>query len=241
MAEFLLEDIKAVQHSLEAFGNNFVALIPGGESEWGATGTPASFGQKVEPISVDEARNINSASINGLCDMIEKTDGLGRSYVAFFRKRIEKALGEGKPFSGRALSKFIADLIDAKEWEEKKAKVVHSKFNYEVERFSEVAVVVRVSGRLDAATVEVFEKNVLGLAQDPTITRFVLSCAEFEYVASTGLRVFVAIIKALNARNAKFYIAGLRPEMLLILKTTGLQKFMVVKETVEECLSDIDF
>ena len=238
MADFLLQDLKAIQRNLDAFGNQFVALIPIDSSNVDSTETLPGFTVITEPIADDNVREINAACINGLCLQIEKTHGLGSSYVAFFRKRAEKTLAEGRPLSGRDLSKLVGDLIDAKEWENKNAGAIYSKFHIEAERPSQGMVIVRVSGRLDAATVDVFEKNALPLAQDASIDRFILSCDDLQYVASTGIRILVGIIKALALRKAKFYASGLRPDMYLILKTTGLQKFMVVKESVEECISD---
>ena len=107
----------------------------------------------------------------------------------------------------------------------------------EVERRDGGIAVLHVSGRLDAASSGDFEAGIFPVAQDAGVDRLVLACGGLEYVASAGLRVLVAVVKALNVRKARLFAVGLHPEPLAVLKMTGFLSYLTVKSDIEECLA----
>ncbi|MDR1535530.1 MAG: STAS domain-containing protein [Planctomycetota bacterium] len=98
-------------------------------------------------------------------------------------------------------------------------------------------VVVKMSGRFDAAAVAEAEAVLLPRAGESGVVRIILDCADLEYVASAGLRVFLQVVKALKEREARLYVAGMREMVLSVLKMTGFLSFMEARATVEECLA----
>ncbi len=75
-------------------------------------------------------------------------------------------------------------------------------------------VVLRLNGRLDAASTEEFEAVLMPLAEDPEVKRLILACAGLEFTASAGLRVLIKGIKAMSPRKAGFFAAEIRDEVI---------------------------
>ena len=101
---------------------------------------------------------------------------------------------------------------------------------------AEGVTVLRLSGRIDAAAAADFEAILLPRAEDPAVTRIVLEGAGMDYIASAGLRAILRAVKALTARKAKLYGAGLLPSVTSVLKMTGFLPFIELRPTVDECL-----
>ena len=102
---------------------------------------------------------------------------------------------------------------------------------------AEGVIVLRLSGRLDAAAMQDFEAILLPHAENPAIKRLILEGAGMDYVASAGLRSILKAIKALTPRKAKLYGAGLLPSVTAVLKMTGFLPFIELRATIEECLA----
>ena len=101
---------------------------------------------------------------------------------------------------------------------------------------AEGVIVLRLSGRLDAAATLEFEAALLPLAENPATTRIILDGAGMDYVASAGLRTILKAIKALTPRKAKLYGAGFLPSVTSVLRMTGFLPFIELRPTVKECL-----
>lgn len=94
------------------------------------------------------------------------------------------------------------------------------------------AVVVRLSGRLDAAASEDFENALLPRAGDPAMARIVLDGAKLEFVASAGLRVLLKAVKIMQPRGARLQVAGLSPGVLSVLRMSGFMPYVDVVDPV---------
>jgi anti-anti-sigma factor len=97
--------------------------------------------------------------------------------------------------------------------------------------------VLRVEGRLDAVAVADFSAALMPLAGDAAVKRVVLDCGGLVFVASAGLRVFIAAVKMLKPRGAQLYTAAVAFDIAAVFKMTGLHSLMTMKETVGECLA----
>lgn len=90
---------------------------------------------------------------------------------------------------------------------------------------------IRVSliGRLDTvASGEFSIKMDEILASSPNNIEF--DCKDLEYVASSGLRIFLNTYKRLNSSGFKLSLTNVRPQIMDILKMTGFTTFLPISE-----------
>jgi anti-anti-sigma factor len=71
------------------------------------------------------------------------------------------------------------------------------------------AVVLALSGKLDATTAKTFEDRILGVIGSGT-QRLVVDLAQLEYVSSSGLRVFLLAAKRFHSTDRKFVLCSLK-------------------------------
>jgi len=80
--------------------------------------------------------------------------------------------------------------------------------------------VITITGRLDTINSPNFEKAVApviaGNMQD-----VVLDCTSLDYISSSGLRLFLTMQKAANAKNGKLTLLGMKPIIKEIFDITG--------------------
>lgn len=80
-------------------------------------------------------------------------------------------------------------------------------------------LILTVAGRLDARNSGEFEQQALALAT--TETKIILECQQLEYVSSSGLRVFLLLLKKLKQSNGQLAICGLSPVIREIFDISG--------------------
>ncbi len=79
-------------------------------------------------------------------------------------------------------------------------------------------VLAKVEGRLDTINAPEFEKLMQPLltAEDP----IVLDCADLEYIASSGLRLFLTLQKSVTSRKGQLTLRNLRPDIKAVFDMT---------------------
>ena len=77
-----------------------------------------------------------------------------------------------------------------------------------------------LEGRLDTAAAPETEQ-VLKTLYDSTETEITLDCTKLEYISSSGLRLFLSVLKAAKARGGHVYIHGINDDLRNIFKMTG--------------------
>ena len=100
------------------------------------------------------------------------------------------------------------------------------------------AVVVSVTGRVDAVTAPEFEKGLLALMAGGDHT-LVLNLAGLEYISSAGLRSILSTAKQLKAQNGTMLFAGLQGPVKDVFKISGFGSIFKIFETEEEALRQI--
>lgn len=77
----------------------------------------------------------------------------------------------------------------------------------------------RLSGRLDTVNSAEFEKQMQPLleGEQPDIE---LDCEHLEYIASSGLRLFLTLQKSVTARNGRLVLTRLSPDIKAIFDMT---------------------
>ena len=54
--------------------------------------------------------------------------------------------------------------------------------------------------------------------------KITLDCTKLEYIASSGLRLFLLLLRNTKANGCKIFIKGASPELMDIFKATGFDK-----------------
>jgi len=100
------------------------------------------------------------------------------------------------------------------------------------------AVVIAVSGRIDAVTAPEMEKTLRDwMAKGET--RFVLNFSRLEYISSAGLRAILAAGKQLKSKEGRMVFYGLRGSVKEVFKISGFETVFQVFETEEEALVQV--
>ena len=81
-------------------------------------------------------------------------------------------------------------------------------------------LVALFEGRLDTAAAVQTEKDLQPL-MDCAGKNVVLDCTALEYISSSGLRLFLAVLKAAKAKGSHVYIAGMSNDIRNVFNMTG--------------------
>ena len=89
--------------------------------------------------------------------------------------------------------------------------------------------IVRLSGRLDTTNVTDFEKEVAPLMQmeKPDI---VIECDDFNYISSSGLRIFLTLQKHVAATGGSLTIRKMKAEIREVFDMTGFSAIFTIEE-----------
>jgi len=80
--------------------------------------------------------------------------------------------------------------------------------------------VMYFEGRLDTAAAPQVEKEVAPLI-DCMGHNVILDCSKMEYISSSGLRIFLSILKNAKPKGSHVYIRGLNDELRQVFSMTG--------------------
>ncbi|MBO7609623.1 MAG: STAS domain-containing protein [Muribaculaceae bacterium] len=79
---------------------------------------------------------------------------------------------------------------------------------------------VEMSGQLDTLAATQAEKDLQPAFQSDC-KDVIMNCNNLEYVASAGLRLFLALLKAVKARGGQVTITGMNDDIMNVFKVTG--------------------
>lgn len=91
---------------------------------------------------------------------------------------------------------------------------------------------IRLVGRLDTQAVAGKEKEILEVFNDQS-QKFVIDCADIDYISSSGLRVFLKIQKKLSARQAKLVLHSMSEKIYDIFKICNFTTLFTIAENRE--------
>ncbi|MBO4593129.1 MAG: STAS domain-containing protein [Bacteroidaceae bacterium] len=81
-------------------------------------------------------------------------------------------------------------------------------------------IVVFLEGRLDTAAAPETEQALKPL-YDSTEAEITLDCTKLVYISSSGLRLFLSLLKAAKAKGGHVYIHGINEDLRKIFQLTG--------------------
>jgi anti-anti-sigma factor len=94
------------------------------------------------------------------------------------------------------------------------------------------AVIVKISGRMDAVTAPEFEKT-LSAWIDESEKYFVVDLSSLEYISSAGLRSILIIAKKLKAINGKILLAAMEESVNEVFEISGFNSIIPIHDTVQ--------
>lgn len=113
--------------------------------------------------------------------------------------------------------------------EEVNIQVSNPNVFYVNEQENETGVVLYLIGQLDLSMAPYFRSIV-----DPLVNRadqsLTLNLRDLRYIDSTGLGIFISILKTREEAGAPFYIEEVSPKIKRLLDLTGISKFLRVTE-----------
>ena len=89
-------------------------------------------------------------------------------------------------------------------------------------------LIMEFEGRLDTAAAPQTEKDVEVL-NDCMGHDIVLDCTKMEYISSSGLRIFLGILKNAKPKGSHVYITGLGDELQKVFAMTGFTSLFEYK------------
>jgi len=84
-------------------------------------------------------------------------------------------------------------------------------------------------GRLDTAAAPETEKAIQPLS-DCTGHDIILDCSKLEYISSSGLRIFLSILKNAKAKGSRVFIRQINENIQKVFKMTGFYNLFEFKD-----------
>jgi anti-anti-sigma factor len=100
------------------------------------------------------------------------------------------------------------------------------------------AVVLALSGKLDATTAKTFEKKLLSQIESGE-RRFVINLAQLDYISSAGLRVFLLAAKRLNSANGKILLSSLQDSVREVFEITGFSSVFSIYGSDDDAIKNL--
>jgi anti-sigma B factor antagonist len=98
--------------------------------------------------------------------------------------------------------------------------------------------VVRIAGKLDTNTAEVFDTRMRELLDGGDV-RLVLDLAGVSYMSSMGLRSLGTLVKTVKAKSGSLALAAVPPRVKEVLDIVAFTPLFVIAPTVEEAIASM--
>lgn len=108
-------------------------------------------------------------------------------------------------------------------------------FSYEVKNIAPNAIVVQVQGVLDAGTCITLKAALFPRLEKEEMEKVILHIPKLFFISSAGLRIVIMTIKALSRTNGKLYMVGALPQVVGLIKRSGLDTMIHFRDSIEEC------
>jgi anti-anti-sigma factor len=99
-------------------------------------------------------------------------------------------------------------------------------------------VVVRLQGRLDAASAPQVEQKLLGIINEGHF-KLILNLAGVDYLSSAGMRLMLSISKKLRSLEGKVVACSLNDEVMEVIKMAGFHQILEFYPNEEQSLTHL--
>ena len=100
------------------------------------------------------------------------------------------------------------------------------------------AVILALSGKLDATTAKTFEDRILGVINSGT-QRLVVDLSQLDYVSSSGLRVFILAAKRLQTVDGKIVLCSMKDHVRQVFDLAGFSSMLSIYGSRDEAIKSI--
>jgi anti-sigma B factor antagonist len=95
--------------------------------------------------------------------------------------------------------------------------------------------VIRVSGRIDPSTSNQLEDKLNGIISGGS-SKLIANLSSVNFISSSGLRVFLSVLKKVKAQNGDLKICGMDSNVEKIFKIAGFVSLFDILATEEEAI-----
>src|ERR1700731_4194220 len=99
-------------------------------------------------------------------------------------------------------------------------------------------IVIRVQGRLDAASSPQLEKKINSIIESGHF-KLILNLSGVDYLSSAGMRLMLSISKKLKHLEGKIVACGLNEDVMDVIKMAGFHQVLELYPTEEECFNHL--
>lgn len=99
-------------------------------------------------------------------------------------------------------------------------------------------VVLRLQGRLDAASSPQLEKKINSIIESGHF-KLILNLAGVDYLSSAGMRLMLSVSKKLKHLEGKIVACSLNEEVMDVIKMAGFHQVLELYPTEEECFNHL--
>jgi len=99
-------------------------------------------------------------------------------------------------------------------------------------------VVFSVIGRLDTSNYEIASEKI-NEKIDGGALMMVADLSKMDYISSSGLRVFLSVLKKLKAAGGNIALCGIQPKIKEVFEISGFNSLFIITDTKEEALSKL--
>ena len=100
------------------------------------------------------------------------------------------------------------------------------------------AVILALSGKLDATTAKTFEDRILGVINSGT-QRLVVDLSQLDYVSSSGLRVFILAAKRLQTVDGKIVLCSMKDHVRQVFDLAGFSSMLSIYGSRDEAMKGL--
>ena len=100
------------------------------------------------------------------------------------------------------------------------------------------AVILALSGKLDATTAKTFEDRILGVINSG-IQRLVVDLSQLDYVSSSGLRVFILAAKRLQTVDGKIVLCSMKDHVRQVFDLAGFSSMLSIYGSRDEAIKGL--
>ncbi len=99
-------------------------------------------------------------------------------------------------------------------------------------------VVLRLDGRLDAATSSTLEKKLDSLVGEHHLA-ILLDFCRVDYLSSAGMRLLLSAAKKIKGKKGVFILFSLNEEVMKMIQLAGFDRILSIFETEQEALQHV--
>jgi anti-anti-sigma factor len=96
-------------------------------------------------------------------------------------------------------------------------------------------MILRLDGRLDAATVPLLERKINTLIDEKRYLIY-LDCLRIDYLSSAGMRLLLSVSKKLKTKKGALVLFSISEEVMEIIKLAGFEKILLIFETEQDAI-----